>query len=256
VVGLLQGEARIAGFLMYGWGLRLLETLQLRVEDIDFTMGEVAVRRAKGGKDRVTVLPEAAVPELNAHLERVRGQHERDLKHGGGRAPLPYAFERKSPAAGKEWGWQYVFPATRRYQDPESGEWIRHHLHESVVQLARVSSTACHERSGEGQRYGRRATAWGIPSRPICCRMVTTFASSRNCWAIATWRRRWCTPMCSIAVGGECGVRRTGFRYRVYRAAELTRPVGWRAPFPNSRAGGLRLQVPQRRLGTPDKVHD
>jgi integron integrase len=132
----LEGMARIAGLLMYGGGLRLLETLQLRVKDIDFTMGQIVVRRAKGGKDRVTVLADAAVRELKAHLEGVRGLQEHDLRDNGGRAPLPHALDRKLPAAGKEWRWQYVFPATRRYEAQGSGEWIRHHLHESVVQRA------------------------------------------------------------------------------------------------------------------------
>jgi integrase len=104
--------------------------------DVDLLMGEIVVRRAKGGKDRVTVLAEATIPELRAHLEHVQQRHEHDLVSGGGRAPLPHALDRKSPAAGREWRWQYVFPATRRSQDPVSGEWIRHHLHESVVQRA------------------------------------------------------------------------------------------------------------------------
>jgi integrase len=82
------------------------------------------------------VLAEAAIPELRAHLDQVRTQHERDLEPGGGRTLLPDALDRKSPAAGKEWRWQFVFPATRRYQGRTSGEWIRHHLHESVIQRA------------------------------------------------------------------------------------------------------------------------
>ena len=84
VLGQLQGEARIAGLLMYGRGLRLLEILQLRVKDIDFLMGQIVVRRAKGGKDRVMVLAEAAISELRAqaHLDRVRVQHEHDLERG------------------------------------------------------------------------------------------------------------------------------------------------------------------------------
>lgn len=131
----LEGVARIAGLLMCGGGLRLLETLQLRVKDTDFTMGQIVVRRAKGGKDRVTVLADAAVTELKVHLEGVRGLHEH-LRGGGGRAPLPHALDRKLPVAGKGWRWQYVFPATRRYEAQRSGEWIRHHLHESVIQRA------------------------------------------------------------------------------------------------------------------------
>jgi len=101
VLGQLHDEARIAGLLMYGGGLRLLETLKLRVKDIDFPMGQIVVRRAKGGKDRVTVLAEAAVPELRAQLDRVRTQHQQDLERSGGRTLLPNALDRKSPGAGK-----------------------------------------------------------------------------------------------------------------------------------------------------------
>ena len=134
----LVGAPRIAALLMYGSGLRLLETLELRVKDLDFRMGEIIVRRAKGGKDRVTMLPGAAVPELKVHLERVHGLHQRDLAEGGGRVMLPGAYDRKSPGAARQWVWQFVFPARRRYQDREGEELIRsrHHLHESVVQRA------------------------------------------------------------------------------------------------------------------------
>ncbi len=131
----LQGSSRLVCALLYGSGLRLLEALELRVKDLDLPRGEILVRRAKGAKDRVTMLPTALRPELKAHLERVRGLHRRDLDEGGGKAPLPNAFERKAPSAAREWGWQYVFPANRRYQDP-NGELRRHHLHESVVQRA------------------------------------------------------------------------------------------------------------------------
>jgi integrase len=106
----LVGPSRIAALLMYGSGLRLLEALHLRVKDLDFGMGEIVVRRAKGGKDRVTMLPGAAVPELKAHLERVRRVHQRDLAEGGGLVSLPGAYERKSPHAARQWSWQFVFP--------------------------------------------------------------------------------------------------------------------------------------------------
>ena len=135
----LVGPPRIAAVLMYGSGLRLLETLHLRVKDLDFGMGEIVVRRAKGGKDRVTMLPGTAVPELKAHLERVRRVHQRDLAEGGGRVALPGAYERKSPHAARQWSWQFVFPARRRYEDgyTEGEDRLRrHHLHESVVQRA------------------------------------------------------------------------------------------------------------------------
>jgi integron integrase len=131
----LRGSPRLACVLMYGSGLRLLEAMELRVKDLDFALGEIRVRRAKGAKDRVTMLPSTLRPELEEHLARVRRLHTRDLAQGGGKAPLPHAFERKSPGAARDWAWQYVFPAQRRYQDP-GGELRRHHLHESVVQRA------------------------------------------------------------------------------------------------------------------------
>jgi site-specific recombinase XerD len=116
---------------MYGSGLRLLEALQLRVKDLDFTMCQITLRCAKGDKDRVTV-----VPVLREHLAAVGEQHVRDLALGAGRVALPFAYDRKSPRAAKEWGWQFVFPASRRYRDPATNELVRHHLHESVVRRA------------------------------------------------------------------------------------------------------------------------
>jgi integron integrase len=136
VLDALGGVPRLVAALMYGSGLRLLEALQIRVKDLDFGTAEMVVRRGKGGKDRITMLPESLCGELKAQLARVRRLHQRDLASGGGAAPLPGAFHRKSPGAAKEWGWQYLFPASRRYLDPGSGMWFRHHLHESVVQRA------------------------------------------------------------------------------------------------------------------------
>ena len=60
----LQGVPRVVGLLLYGSGLHLLEALQLRFKDVDFAGGEIRVRRAKGAKDRVTVLPGALTEEL------------------------------------------------------------------------------------------------------------------------------------------------------------------------------------------------
>ena len=136
VLARLSGAPRLAALLMYGAGLRVSEALQLRVKDFDFTMREITLRRAKGAVDRVTMLPEAVIPELEAQLQRVRRLHQRDLARGGGRAPMPGAYERKAPGAAKEWKWQFVFPASRRWADPRSGEPRRHAMHESVVQRA------------------------------------------------------------------------------------------------------------------------
>jgi integron integrase len=130
------GPSRLAALLMYGAGLRLTEAMQLRVKDVDFAMREITLRRAKGAVDRVTMLPDAVVPELESHLECVRRLHQRDLARGGGRASMPGAYERKSPNAAREWKWQFVFPAARRYPDPQTGDRRRHAMHESVVQRA------------------------------------------------------------------------------------------------------------------------
>jgi integron integrase len=121
--------------LLYGAGLRLMECLQLRVKDIDFTSNQIVVRGGKGDKDRHTMLPAAVKGFLTTHLELVKEQHRRDLDRGLGRVALPNA-ERKYPNAVKEWGWQWVFPATSYYTDPATGEKRRHHLHESVLQKA------------------------------------------------------------------------------------------------------------------------
>jgi integron integrase len=122
--------------LLYGSGLRLLEGLGLRVKDLDFGRSEVIVRDGKGGKDRVTMLPLALHEPLRIHLLGVREQHDADLARGLGRVPLPHALARKYPNADREWGWQWVFPATSHYTDRETGVKHRHHLHESVVQKA------------------------------------------------------------------------------------------------------------------------
>jgi integron integrase len=136
LLGALTGIPRLVATLLYGSGLRLLEALQLRVKDLDFATGEIVVRRGKGAKDRITMMADSAHRELRGQLERVRRQHQCDLAGGGGYAPLPGAFHRKSPGAAREWSWQFVFPASRRYLDRASGLRYRHHLHESVVQRA------------------------------------------------------------------------------------------------------------------------
>jgi integron integrase len=122
--------------ILYGTGVRLEECLALRVRDLDFDRNQVVVRRGKGQKDRVTMLPAGVKEPLAAHLVAVKRQHERDLLRGEGRVVLPFALDRKYPAAPTEWGWQFVFPASRICRDPKWGPPSRFHLHESVVQKA------------------------------------------------------------------------------------------------------------------------
>ena len=122
--------------LLYGAGLRLLECCRLRVKDVDFATNQIVVRSGKGSKDRVSMLPAAVKEPLAAHLEAVRRQHSVDVARGAGWVELPFALARKYPNAGREWSWQWVFPATRLYVDRETGQRRRHHRHESVVQRA------------------------------------------------------------------------------------------------------------------------
>ncbi len=122
--------------LMYGSGLRLMECCTLRVKDLDLERGELTVRAGKGTKDRVTVLPERLRERLAAHPVTVKALHERDVAQGHGSVALPGALDAKYPRAPWEWPWQWVFPATRRYLDPETGRERRHHFHETALQRA------------------------------------------------------------------------------------------------------------------------
>jgi integron integrase len=117
----LEGLHWLVACLLYGSGLRLMEGIRLRVKDIDFDRLSITVKNGKGGKDRVVTLARELVVPLKRHLESVKMTHERDLDAGFGRVYLLYALERKYPAATTNWGWQYVFPATRRSVDPRSG---------------------------------------------------------------------------------------------------------------------------------------
>jgi integron integrase len=136
IIGSLDRPLRLLVLLLYGSSLRLLEALRLRVKDVDFARNQITVRGGKGDRDRATMLPAALALDLAKHLDTVRDLHEADLRAGAGWVELPWALARKYPNAGREWGWQWVFPATRIYRHPETGQRRRHHLHESVLQRA------------------------------------------------------------------------------------------------------------------------
>jgi integron integrase len=130
----LEGTGWLMASLMYGSGLRLLECVELRVKDVDLDLREIRVRDGKGRKDRVTTLASTLVDPLKGQLTRVRLLHDQDLADGCGCVALPDALARKYPNAGREWGWQWMFPATRHYVDRHTGQRRRHHVHESVPQ--------------------------------------------------------------------------------------------------------------------------
>jgi integron integrase len=134
VIEELHGVYRLMAGLMYGSGLRLMECLRLRVQDLDLQTHQVLVRDGKGAKDRITMLPQSVVGPLGEQLKSARALHQRDVKEGWGRVVLPYALARKYPNAAVEWGWQFVFPADHRWVNPRTGEEGRHHVHESAVQ--------------------------------------------------------------------------------------------------------------------------
>lgn len=157
----IEGVPGIMAMLLYGAGLRLLECARLRVKDVDFAANEIVVRAGKGDKDRRTVLPHAVKRPLARHLEQVRAQHEEDLRRGAGWVALPAALSRKYPRAGRDWPWQWVFPATRHYRDTETGHLRRHHLHETVVQRA----------------VKRAVRDAGIPKRATCHTLRHSFAT-------------------------------------------------------------------------------
>jgi len=135
VLDQLDGAPKIAALLMYGSGLRLMECVTLRVKDLDFSAGEITVVGGKGNKDRRTMLPAGVTEELAAHLRRVKKLHLRDVRQGVDGVSMPEALERKYPNASREWGWQWVFPASRVHVDAADAR-RRHHLHETVVQRA------------------------------------------------------------------------------------------------------------------------
>ena len=136
VIQRLSGLYWIMANLLYGSGLRLMECVRLRVKDLDFHYNQITVRSGKGEKDRVTILPQAVKGHLTRHLAKVRLLHEEDLLEGFGEVYLPYALERKYPNAAKAWGWQFVFPASKRSVDPRSGKHRRHHISEDMLQRA------------------------------------------------------------------------------------------------------------------------
>lgn len=149
VLSRLAERERLLATLLYGAGLRLMEGLTLRVKDIDFGGSQIIVRGGKGDKDRVVPLPKSAREDLASHLERVRDIHRSDLAAGAGETQIPNALAAKFPNAGREWLWQYVFPATRHYVERGTGKLRRHHLHPTAVQRAvRVAA----ERAGIAKR--------------------------------------------------------------------------------------------------------
>ncbi len=134
VLSNLSEDKWLIASLMYGAGLRLMECLRLRVQDIDFSRNEILVRDGKGAKDRITMLPELLKKPLQDHLRKVKAIHEKDLAEGWGRVQMPDALDRKYPNAPADWRWQWVFPQENRWKNTKTTEEGRHHMDESIMQ--------------------------------------------------------------------------------------------------------------------------
>jgi integron integrase len=141
VLAQLDGTCWLIANLLYGSGLRLMEAHRLRIKDLVFERGEVIVRDAKGGKDRVTVLPATIVGSLQEHLAKLHSLFVRQRRLAEPGVSLPTAFARKYPSAATEWGWQWVFPAKTLCRDAYTGRPTRHHQHQKIVQRAVRAAT-------------------------------------------------------------------------------------------------------------------
>ncbi len=157
----LSGTSNLVCRLLYGTGMRLMECLRLRIQDVDFARGRIYVRRGKGGKDRQVPLPVVLVEDLRAQVARVREIHRGDLEAGFGEITLPDALARKYRGAGRELKWQYLFPASRVTLDPGGGTGRRWHIHETAIQKA----------------VRRAALAAGIDKRVGCHTLRHSFAT-------------------------------------------------------------------------------
>lgn len=160
VLGRLRGISRVAALIMYGSGTRISETVNLRIKDLSLGSGELVVRAGKGMKDRTTVIPKGAFPEIRAQMQQVEELHIRDLEAGAGWAPLPAALHRKDPRAGWDLGWQFLFPSSKVTFDPKTRRRGRRAIHVTAIQRA----------------VKRAARESGIP-RPITCHVL------RHCFA-------------------------------------------------------------------------
>jgi integron integrase len=142
VIERLSDTYRLAAQLLYGSGLRLMECMRLRVGDLDLPGRQIVVRNGEGAQDRVTVLPDSAIPALQRHLQGVKRLHDQDLAKGLGCVDLPPALQQEHPNANRDMDadvsirWQYVFPSKRLSVTPHTSRVRRHHLDPSGLRKA------------------------------------------------------------------------------------------------------------------------
>jgi integron integrase len=138
----MSSNLKLPASLMYGSGLRVTECLRLRVGDLDFSRHTVRIHAGKGGKDRVTVLPDNLEEALHEQITWVSILHQRDLEEGFGFAKLPQALQLKLGKSSQRLCWQYLFPSSARLEDPRSpGRWYRWHTHVTTIRRAIAAAT-------------------------------------------------------------------------------------------------------------------
>ncbi|MCU7842200.1 MAG: integron integrase [Candidatus Thiodiazotropha sp. (ex Monitilora ramsayi)] len=137
----MNGRSKLMASLMYGTGMRIMECVRLRIQDLDFAYKQITIRTGKGGKERIVPLPVSLIPQIQAYLKEIKALHDGDLADGFGAVLLPPALARKLGKAVKTWQWQFVFPATKLAMDHETGKVRRHHVHQTGLQKAiRIAS--------------------------------------------------------------------------------------------------------------------
>tara|TARA_R110000824_G_scaffold102357_4_gene242769 strand:- start:7515 stop:8501 length:987 start_codon:yes stop_codon:yes gene_type:complete len=150
VIGAMHGAHQLVASLMYGSGLRVMEAVRLRVQDVDFAEQCLFVREAKGEKWRRTLLPHSLLEPLRTQIDLALALHQRDIQDGFGAVYLPGALAKKYPKAPTSPQWQYVFPAPHRAVDPRSQIVRRHHVGEQQVRrsvAAALSKLAIHKKA-------------------------------------------------------------------------------------------------------------
>jgi integron integrase len=176
LLGVMEGTYGLMARLLYRTGMRLMECVRLRVKDVDFARSEITIRQGKGAKDRRTMLPASLAEALYLHVTRLKELHADDRARGLADVALPFAFERKSPRAGLELGWQWFFPAREPSVDPLSAITRRHHLHEDGLQRAVRVAVA-------NAGIGKRVTCHTLRHSS---KVDMTFARCRSFWVTRT----------------------------------------------------------------------
>ena len=263
----LDGLPLLMARLLYGSGMRLAEMLSLRVKDLDFAARTIHVRHGKGGKDRVTVLPENLVEPLRRKLAHARALFDQDRAQDLPGVHLPYALEAKYRHAGKQWPWFWVFPAAGLSTDPRTRLVRRHHEGDFVIQ--RPLKAALHAAASPSTP---RRTPSAIVSPPICWKTTTTSAPSRSCSVTPTSSPHRSTPTSSTNPASafearlifETGRRPPVVRHRPLQAPSRVStfrsrtvpslpPVAEAQPDPTPRASATR---PTRNAPPPAEIRD